>query len=188
MLGSKIASERFTSLVRQLVKEEGSRAAVARRLGLNASYVSKLVRGEVHGVRESTLRDVANRLGIDVAFFDAPAVSITEWRGWRGEDPPPTLGAPSSGTSLGELVRHLDAKMRNNETPSPDAFREVARMFLGGIAVSLAKRIRDAESDETVARSGPALVDGLLTMLTPGRMQVWSVRRESDDTKGDPNG
>ncbi|MCB9632921.1 MAG: transcriptional regulator [Sandaracinus sp.] len=189
MLGSKAAGERFAALVRQLVEEEGSRAAVARMLDLNASYISKVVRGEVHGVRESTLRDVAARLGIDAAFFEAPAVNLSEWRTWRGGNPPQTREERlSEAGSLGELVRALDQEMRSGQRPSPDRFREAARMFLGSLAVTLAKHVRDEPVDQTVARIGPAFVESLLTMLTWRRAQSWSVARSENDTSGDRNG
>jgi len=62
MLASESDAEWFRDVVRTLTQESISRADVGRLLGLNASYVSKVARGERHAVRQATVEDVVRRL------------------------------------------------------------------------------------------------------------------------------
>lgn len=63
MLASESDAEWFRGVVRVLAGDM-SRAAIGRLLGLNASYVSKVARGERHAVRQATIEDVARRLRV----------------------------------------------------------------------------------------------------------------------------
>lgn len=166
-LASDSQAERFRALVQQLAREEGSRASVGRLLGLNASYVSKIVRGERHSVRESTLRDVARRLGIDVAIFDAMTFDPGDWRSWKTATPAAERPQKPSDAVLALLERanDIDRRARANELPTADESRDLARLFLGLFVVELALQVRDAKSEQEARGLGVVLASQIRMML-----------------------
>lgn len=62
-------SERFRELVANAVAAVGSQGAVADAFGISKAYVSKMLRGQIEQIRESTIRKVEERLALGVGYL-----------------------------------------------------------------------------------------------------------------------
>ena len=94
----ELASRRYRELVLELGEEMrnryGWKAAVARRLGVHASYVSKIVGGAVSTVGADIIDRAAARIGLREEYFlDEAGRSYRDFLHERG---PTELGLPSS--------------------------------------------------------------------------------------------
>lgn len=148
-------TERYSDLVDYLAEQEGHRygwkAAVARKLGVHASYISKIAAGEVQVVGVDITRRACDLLGLDPRYFAdeelrAPGVEAylggaTHWGASDIEEA--TLAANEAWwvAALDVLVRAYTASAGDEE----GAYEDLARFVLRSPLIGLAQRLLDYE-------------------------------------------